>query len=96
MSKSIVIGITGRTGSGKSHACEWIKTNTTSVEHIDCDKIGHESLEKKSIKEQLVAIFKDDILDNNKINRSKLGKIVFNNKQKLIQLNKIVHPDIYF
>ena len=94
MSKKIVIGITGRTGSGKSHACGWIKKNINNVEHIDCDAIGHNVLEINEIKEALLAIFGKNIEENGKINRSKLGKIVFNNKEKLLALNELVHPKI--
>ena len=94
MSKKTVIGITGRTGSGKSHACKWINNNINSVEHIDCDEIGHIVLEIPDIKTRLIQTFGETIEENGKINRSKLGKIVFNNKEKLLQLNDIVHPQI--
>ncbi|MEK9727105.1 MAG: dephospho-CoA kinase [Candidatus Margulisiibacteriota bacterium] len=94
MSKKTVIGITGRTGSGKSLACQWINSNLNNVEHIDCDEIGHEVLEIPNIKSKLIQTFGESIEENGKINRSKLGQIVFNNKEKLLQLNEIVHPKI--
>ena len=53
MSKTI-IGITGRTGSGKSLACQWIKETIAHVEHIDCDHVGHQVLEQPEIKQRLI------------------------------------------
>jgi dephospho-CoA kinase len=94
MSNHTVIGITGRTGSGKSHACQWIVTNRSAVEHIDCDHIGHRVLEMPAIKPQLIAAFGDQIHVNNRIDRSVLGAIVFNDHDQLRQLNDIVHPVI--
>ena len=94
MSKKTVIGITGRTGSGKSLACEYINATVENVEHIDCDQVGHNVLEIPSIKSKLIESFGSEIEEGGKINRSKLGQIVFNNKEKLLTLNEIVHPRI--
>ena len=44
---------------------------------------------------QIVTAFGDEILgDNDTINRDKLSSIVFNNPEKLKQLNAIVHPAV--
>lgn len=94
MSKSTIIGITGRTGSGKSSASAWICNHAISVQHIDCDTIGHIVIESQPIKETLTTLFGSEILENKMINRSKLGNIVFNDENKLRQLNDIVHPEI--
>ena len=94
MSKSIVIGITGRTGSGKSLACKWINETYEQVEHIDCDEIGHDVLELGAIKKKLIKTFGDSIIKKEKVNRKSLGKIVFNDADKLNELNEIVHPEI--
>ena len=94
MSKKVIVGITGRTGSGKSHACKWINENINNVEHIDCDQVGHNVLEMPDVKQELIKIFGNEIEVNGKINRSILGSIVFASKDKLMSLNEIVHPKI--
>jgi len=92
----LVIGITGPAGSGKSTVSKIIKTiykNKASI--IDVDRLGHEVLTYFFIKEKLKEIFGEEILDDdNNISRSKLGEIVFSNKEKLELLNQIVHPEI--
>ncbi|MBL6723442.1 MAG: dephospho-CoA kinase [Candidatus Margulisbacteria bacterium] len=89
-----IVGITGRTGSGKSMACEWILESIPNVEHIDCDHVGHKVLEMPDVKPKLLAAFGPTIQGDGAINRKALGHIVFNNKRKLEQLNDIVHPKI--
>lgn len=92
----MVIGITGPAGSGKSTVSKIIKNiygDKASI--IDVDRLGHEVLTYFFIKEKLKENFGEEIFDDdNNISRSKLGEIVFSNKEKLELLNKIVHPEI--
>ncbi|MDY6896204.1 MAG: dephospho-CoA kinase [Thermotogota bacterium] len=92
----MVIGITGPAGSGKSTVSKIIKKiyrDKASI--IDVDRLGHEVLTYFFIKEKLKENFGDEILDDdNNISRTKLGEIVFSNKEKLKVLNQIVHPEI--
>jgi len=64
---------------------------------IDFDKLAHEVQKPyKPAWREVVAYFGKDILDaDQKIERTKLGKIVFSNKSKLEALNRIVHPFVY-
>lgn len=89
----MLVGLTGKTGSGKSCAAKIFKELGCFV--ADCDKVAHEVLLEKNVKDELCAIFTDSILDENgEIDRKKLGCIVFSDKQKLVFLNKIVHSFI--
>ncbi|MGY4687909.1 dephospho-CoA kinase [Petrotoga mexicana DSM 14811] len=92
----MVIGITGPAGSGKSTVSKIIKNiygDKASI--IDVDRLGHEVLTYFFIKEKLKENFGEEIFDDdNNISRSKLGEIVFSDKEKLELLNKIVHPEI--
>lgn len=88
----MIIGITGSIACGKSTVSGYLKSKGYVV--IDADKIGHEALDSDYVKEKLILTFGNDILENNKINRRKLGELVFGNSSNLNVLNSIIHPEI--
>jgi dephospho-CoA kinase len=89
-----IIGILGGIGSGKSTvAAEFVKLGCGL---IDADKIAHELLEEKSVKEKIINHFGEVILDScEKISHKELADIVFNDSQKLSILNGIIHPLVF-
>ena len=89
--KKPIIGMLGGVASGKSTvAAEFAKLG---CKIIDADKIAHELLERKDVKEKAVSVFGEGILDSaGNIERKKLGDIVFAGAGKLSLLNKIIHP----
>ncbi len=85
------IAITGGIASGKSTVCNLLKLYGYSI--IDTDSIAHNALE--SSREAVIKAFGDEILESPlKINRKKLGEIVFKDKAKLALLESILHPQI--
>jgi len=86
-----IIGILGGIGSGKSTvAAEFAKLG---CKVIDADKIAHRLLDKKDVREKIIRLFGECILDlKGKIDRKKLADIVFGDAGKLASLNKIIHP----
>mgnify|MGYP000930044378 CR=1 FL=1 len=86
-----VIIITGSIGTGKSTAINIIKNLGYKV--LDSDKIVHDGYNKgEELYHKVVKRFGQKILNEDRsINRQKLGKIVFNDDESLIELNKIVH-----
>ena len=89
----MLIGLTGRTGSGKSSAARMFEDLGAFV--ADCDSIAHEILFYNEIKEKLCKLFSDSILDSeNNIDRKALGAIVFSDKNKLLLLNGVMHKAI--
>lgn len=84
-----IIGITGKSGSGKSFFSSLLaqKLNCT---YVDVDKIGHKATSDPEILKKLCEEFGNTILDENGIlNRKKLGNIVFSDSSKLNFLNNL-------
>jgi dephospho-CoA kinase len=81
----------GGVASGKSTvAAEFAKLG---CKIIDADQIAHELLEREDVKDKVASIFGEGILDSaGKIDREKLGAIVFVDADKLSTLNEIIHP----
>ncbi|PIN81559.1 hypothetical protein COV11_01760 [Candidatus Woesearchaeota archaeon CG10_big_fil_rev_8_21_14_0_10_30_7] len=105
ISKQYVIGVIGEIGVGKSYVCNRFKelANKAVIEihHIDLDKIGHQILGEltepayETIRTQIEKNFGSRIrLADGFINRKKLGEIVFNDPEKLSQLNKIMYEPL--
>jgi len=89
--KKPIIGILGGICSGKSIvAAEFAKLG---CKVIDADKIVHELLQKKAVREKIASLFGQAILNSaGKIDHQKLAKVVFADAEKLSALNKIIHP----
>lgn len=88
-----VIGLTGGIGSGKSTVAQFLAELGAIV--IDLDKVGHEVLQQEEVRGQLVSKFGKGILNvSGEVDRARLGKLVFNNREALARLNRIVHPVI--
>jgi dephospho-CoA kinase len=92
--KRIVIGVTGCFGSGKSTVAGILKSFGAKV--IDADRIAHEVLEPEGkIYKKLISAFGKRILKQGKnIDRDRLAKSVFADKNLLHKLNRIMHPEI--
>lgn len=84
-----LICITGKTGTGKSTLALALAKKING-KYIDIDKIGHKATSDTIITKKLCDIFGDEILDvSGKINRKKLGNIVFSNNSKMQILTDI-------
>ena len=89
------IGLTGGIACGKSTVAKMFVKNGAHL--IDFDELAHEvqEPEKPAWKEVVNHFGKRILQPDKKIDRVKLGKIVFADKEKLSELNKIVHPLVY-
>ncbi len=90
---SIVIGLTGGSGSGKSTVALCFKNAGARI--IDADQIARDvvAIGRPALAE-IANTFTDVLLPDGSLNRKKLGAIVFSDKNALAQLNKITHAYI--
>lgn len=88
----LVIGLVGGIGSGKSVASAMLAE--LGAEVVNADLVGHEVYEPgKPGFDAIVAEFGTDVVGaDGRVDRKKLGPIVFADGAKLERLNSIVHP----
>ena len=89
-----IVGLTGSFGTGKTYVSSIFKSLGAKV--IDADKLAHKSFKKNSAAyKKIIATLGRSILSaDGSINRKALGRIVFNNKKRLAELNSIIHPGV--
>lgn len=88
-----LIGLCGRSGSGKSLLCQICSEHGIKI--IDCDAVYRKLVSYKS--DCLVEIaenFGDAVIKDSALDRRYLAPIVFSDPQKLQLLNKITHKHI--
>ena len=90
----IIIGLTGKTGAGKTTVASYLKEKGCYI--IDGDIIARQITEKGSeILPVLQKAFGDDILDENGcLIRKSLAQRAFSSKENTSLLNSITHPEI--
>lgn len=90
---SVILGLTGGTGCGKSTVAAYLVQKGAAV--IDADAIARTVvLPGKPALIKLSAAFDDILLPNGSLNRKKLGAQVFSDPEKLNTLNHITHTYI--
>lgn len=90
--RPFLIAVTGGIASGKSVVCNWFENKGIKVFYAD--KLAHEALQDNDVIQKLIAVFGRTILNNDTIDRKKMGKLVFSDPQKLAKLNQIIHPEV--
>ena len=90
--KSLILGITGGTGCGKSTLLGVIHELGGIV--IDCDAVYHRLLQEDDALLSSIAHRFPGTVSDGKLERKKLGKIVFADQKALSDLNSITHKAV--
>ncbi|WP_313373413.1 dephospho-CoA kinase [Chishuiella sp.] len=89
-----IIGITGGIGSGKTTAANFFEELGIPVYNSDirAKLIQNEDID---VKNKIIALLGTNSYNEYGLNRDFVSNEVFNDKQKLVELNKIVHPAVF-
>jgi len=89
----LIIGLTGGIATGKSLVSKTLRE--LGIKVIDADQIAHRVLNRTEVIDKIKEEFGREIINNKgKIDRKKLGEIVFSEHVKLKKLEEITHPTI--
>jgi len=91
----MVVGLTGGIGSGKSTVLAHFKAlGNIAIYNADIEakKLMNSS---PVIKSKLIHLFGEEAYKNQQLNKVFISSIVFSDREKLMDLNAIVHPEVY-
>ncbi|MCL2171884.1 MAG: dephospho-CoA kinase [Defluviitaleaceae bacterium] len=89
-----VVGITGPSGAGKSEVAAVFGEMGAAV--FDGDRAAHDfMMPGQPCFDEVVAEFGDGILSDGRIDRKKLGEIVFGNRANLVRLTNITNEYLF-
>lgn len=97
LSRPVVIGLVGGIASGKSYVGGLLEA--LGARRIDADRLGHDVLLEKEVRDRLTQIWGPSILtEQGEVDRTKVAKLVFGNSFNAVaqrkQLEAIVLPRI--
>jgi dephospho-CoA kinase len=85
------VALTGGIATGKSTVSQLLLKEGFDI--IDADKVAHTMLDMHA--DGIVELFGETYLEEGRVNRKKLGSIIFNNLENRKKLESFLHPLIY-
>ena len=91
--RPLIVGITGPTGAGKTSALRALEQLGGCV--LDCDAIYHDMLRSDDgLRNAITSAFGNVFTPDGRLDRQKLGTLVFGDPQQLERLNTIIYANI--
>jgi dephospho-CoA kinase len=91
MAFKYAIALTGGIGTGKSTSSSLFRLGGFRI--IDADMVAHNIL--KSSTEKIVELFGSEYIDDGCVDKKKLGKLIFKDKDAKRKLESFIHPLIF-
>ncbi|OGD74283.1 MAG: dephospho-CoA kinase [Candidatus Coatesbacteria bacterium RBG_13_66_14] len=90
----LTLGWTGGVASGKTTALELLG-KIARLDVFEADRLGHKLLREPWIRDAVVELCGRDILDGGgEIERGRLGRMVFADRELLVRYNNLIHPPL--
>lgn len=89
----MLIGVTGKSGSGKSTFAKEL-ANRLNYFYVDIDTIGHSALVTPANTQKLLEVYGTKIFVDSKLDRKLLGDLVFENRKEMSALTEIIWNDM--
>ncbi|WP_053971901.1 dephospho-CoA kinase [Mangrovimonas sp. ST2L15] len=89
----MIVGLTGGIGSGKTTVAKMFQEFNIPI-YIADDEAKKLMVTSKFIKRKLIALFGDNVYVQGQLNKPLISQAIFNDKEKLKQMNAIVHPRV--
>lgn len=90
--RPLIIGLTGGIGSGKTTVARYF--SKLGVPVYIADEEAKKILFSPGAIKEINAAFGSDALTNGLPDKTKIAALVFNNREKLAELNAIIHPNV--
>ena len=88
------VALTGNMGSGKSVVCKFFEMLEVPVFYAD--KEAKKLYSNSEILQKIRNLFGNEVFTSDEnINKKALANIVFSDKEKLKELNALIHPEVY-
>lgn len=85
-----LIGLTGGIGAGKSEALAAFGEHGAAT--LSTDQVVHELLDDERVTKQLVERWGDEVRSGDRVDRTRVGEIVFTDPGELAWLEGVLHP----
>ncbi|WP_025124204.1 dephospho-CoA kinase [Myroides odoratimimus] len=89
---ALIVGLTGGIGSGKTTVANMFAKEGIPI--YIADERAKQIMDRADVVEAVQSIFKENVKIGEVLDRKKIREIVFDNKELLNQLNRIVHPEV--
>jgi dephospho-CoA kinase len=86
----VFVGLTGAVAAGKSEALAAFARFGAAT--LSSDAVTHELLDSPEVREQLVDRWGEEVLVDARVNRERVGAIVFGRPDQLAWLESVLHP----